>query len=159
MTLDPNEVAAMKNNPNTRRFQNFMSKVITSVRTRTQNNALDQSDAMLPEKSQALALPQSRHQSDYIVDDFTKTRPIEADLMKLSGQISGHQSSEMQNLVTSLTPANIRASARREIGLSEGGAGSSKDFNNSQNQIMRVKTQSQSGFNFSSSTHQPRAAE
>ena len=41
------EVMALRQNPNTKRFQNFMSRVITSVRTRTQNNRLDQSDAQV----------------------------------------------------------------------------------------------------------------
>jgi hypothetical protein len=37
--------------------------------------------------------------------------------MMLSGHSSGIMGSDIQNINSSLTPANIRASARREIGM------------------------------------------
>ena len=65
----------MRGNPNTKRFQNFMSKVISSVRTRTYNNRLDGSDAnMTYEQSQQMLQDGSQHDSRMIVNEFGKTR-------------------------------------------------------------------------------------
>ena len=110
---DPGEVAG---GPNTRRFQAHMSRVIASVRTRTLNNKLDGSEGQMPDPSYALALPEG--DSVKAAAEFTQTRPVADGSMMLSGQSSGLAGSEIQQLATSLTPAGIRASARREVGLS-----------------------------------------
>lgn len=52
-----------------------MSKVISSVRTRTYNNRLDGSDAnMTYEQSQQMLQDGSQHDSRMIVNEFGKTR-------------------------------------------------------------------------------------
>lgn len=66
----------------------------------------------------ALAIPESQN-------DFTQTRHdpgVDGHHMMLSGQSMMGQvvASEQHLIAQSLTPANIRASARREIGVSDG---------------------------------------
>ena len=74
--------------------------------------------------------------------------------MMLSGQSSGLAGSEIQQLATSLTPAGIRASARREVGLS-GQKQSSDGMMSRSNQVLRAGSHSQAG----AVQQQPRAAE
>lgn len=71
--------------------------------------------------------------------------------MLLSGHSSG-KGSDMHNINVSMTSANIRASARREIGL--------VDDPSASGQIVRHITHSNVGFNMGASpAQQPRAAE
>lgn len=86
---------AMRANPNTKRFQNFMSKVITSVRTRTLNNRLDSSDHAGVDQSQLMIKPESQHESHLIVNEFLHTRAPGDGSMMLSGQSSGIAGSEL----------------------------------------------------------------
>lgn len=86
---------AMRANPNTKRFQNFMSKVITSVRTRTLNNRIDSSDQAGADQSQLMIMPESQHESHLIVNEFLHTRAPGDGSMMLSGQSSGIAGSEL----------------------------------------------------------------
>ena len=61
---------AMRANPNTKRFQTFMSRVITSVKTRTQANKLDSSDLKMPDQSNAMIANQSQD-SRHVLAEFT----------------------------------------------------------------------------------------
>ena len=94
-----------------------------------------------------------------IVADFTQTRPVGDGSMMLSGQSSGLPGSELQNLAKSLTPANIRASARQEVALSTQKDLSSHEILDRSGRIIRAKTHSQSGFQLNPVTQAPRAAE
>ena len=124
----------LKQNPNTRRFQNHMAKVIASVKHRT--NRLDHQSSQLPETSAIKLLPESQRGSNQLVPDFSATRPIIDGSMLLSGHSSAKGSEMMPGggIHQSMTSANIRASARREIGLSGDLSGGGT--------IMRHKTQS-----------------
>lgn len=119
-----------------------MSRVIASVRTRTLNNKLDGSEGQMPDPSYALALPEG--DSVKAAAEFTQTRPVADGSMMLSGQSSGLAGSEIQQLAQSLTPAGIRASARREVGLS-GQKQSSDGMMSRSNQVLRAGSHSQAG--------------
>ena len=117
------------------------------------------------DQSQTLAVPGSLHESNQLAE-FIQTRHGGDAAMKLSGQISSGQVTDMQNYQSGLTPANIRASARREVAQADDQRSSSFDgMMRSGGMVVPVRTQSISGYQLphgSSSgaiNQQPRAAE
>ena len=95
-------------------------------------------------------LPESQRESHQIVNEFLHTRAPGDGSMMLSGQSSGLAAgSELQNIHSSLTPGNIRASARREIGISDKKSMMGNEqlmMMSRSGQVARAKTNSQSGF-------------
>ena len=105
---------------------------------------------------QAMAIPESQN-------DFQLTRPGLDGNMMLSGHSMGQVMASEQHLMgpsQSMTPANIRASARREIGMSDGQQ-SSQGMMNRSSQFIKGKQSSHSGYQLvpASQQQQPRAAE